>query len=136
MKRQTDIDKLDNDDLKLARNIKPKLFTRAQSKGISLDAMKAYRSIHGWDEETGDFLRVDGLACCNGLAGDMNFGNADTDDSRTEIVVFSGRLVEHIYDGCVAEPVKIIARFVPSEYKQLAASGELWNIFDDSVYEF
>lgn len=108
-----------------------KLFTRAQEKGISIEAMQEYRSIHGWDEEAGDFLRLDGLACCNGLAGDMNFGGADTDDDRCEIVVFAGRWIENIYDGCVAYPAAVIARFIPSEYKKLAGSGELYEMFAD-----
>ncbi len=108
-----------------------KLFTRAQEKGISLQEMQKYRSIHGWDEETDDFLRVDGLACCNGLASNMNFGNADTDDATAEIVIFTGRWIENIYDGCVAYPTEIVARFTPSQYRQMAGSDELYDMFSE-----
>ncbi len=110
------------------------LFTRAQERNISLEAMQEYKSIHGWDDETGEYLRVDGLACCNGLAGSMGFGNADTRDGVAEIVVFEGQWIENIYDGCVAQPTKIVARFVPSEYKELAESGRLYEMFDGYQY--
>lgn len=113
-----------------------KLFTRAQGKGIQLRDMQCYRSIHGWDEDAGDFLRLDGLACRNGLASDMNFGNSDTSDATAEIVVFAGEWIENIYDGCVAYPTKIVRRFAPSEYRRMVESGELWDLFDESEYEF
>lgn len=113
-----------------------KLFTRAQGKGISLTDMQSYRSVHGWDEEAGDFSRVDALACHNGLADSLRFGNADTSDEHAEIVVFAGQWIENIYDGCVAYPTEVVARFVPSEYKKLAESGQLWEMFNDSEYEF
>lgn len=116
--------------------MKKKLFTRAQGKGIQLRDMQRYRSIHGWDEDAGDFLRLDGLACCNGLASDMNFGNSDTSDETAEIVVFAGEWIENIYDGCVAYPTEIVRRFTCSEYEQLSESGELWDMFDESEYEF
>lgn len=116
--------------------MKKQLFTRAQSKGFSLEQMQEYRSIHGWDEEADDYLRVDGLACCNGFATDMNFGGSNTDDATCEIVVFTGQWIENIYDGCVAYPTEIVARIKPSEYMDLIGSDELYEMFDSNLYEF
>lgn len=116
--------------------MKKQLFTRAQGKNISLEDMQEYRSIHGWDDDADDYLTVDGLACCNGLVDSMNFGGSDTDDETAEIVVFAGRWIENIYDGCVAYPQEIVARFVPSRYKELAESGVIFEMFNDSEYEF
>jgi len=93
--------------------------------------MQEYQSIHGWDEEADDYLRVDGLACCNGIPGDLNFGGTGGGfDGEHEIVVFEGDWIENIYDGCVAYPTKILARYTPSEFKALFESGDIFDIFD------
>ena len=105
------------------------LFTRAQKIGHTLAEMQAYQSIHGWDEEADDFLRVDGLACCSGIPTGMNFGGAATQDGKDEIVLFVGRWIENIYDGCVAYPTEIVARFSPSEFKRLVESEEIFEMF-------
>lgn len=116
--------------------MKKQLFTRAQTKNISLEAMQEYRSIHGWDEEKDDYLRVDGLACCNGIPASMNFGGANADDEICEIVVFTGRWIENIYDGCVAYPTEIVARIIPSEFERLVDTDEIFEMFSENDYEF
>lgn len=107
------------------------LFSRVQGVGHSLSDMQQYQSIHGWDEEADDYLRVDGLACCDGIPFGMNFGGTGGGfDGHDEVVIFRGDWVENIYDGCVAYPTEIVARYSPSEFKKLLESGELEKIYD------
>lgn len=108
------------------------LFSRVQGIGYSLEQMQSYQSIHGWDEEAGDYLRVDGLACCNGIPGNTGFGGTGGGfDGIHEVVIFYGHWIENIYDGCVAYPVEIAARFTPSEFERLLESGDIDEMFPE-----
>ncbi len=117
--------------------MKKQLFTRVQTKNISLEDMQEYRSIHGWDDEADDYLRVDGLACCNGFSPSLNFGGTGGGDDETdEIVIFAGQWIENIYDGCVAYPTEIVARMSKVEYEAMVESDEQYERFSTEEYEY
>lgn len=120
--------------------MKKQLFTRVQGRGFSLEQMQSYDSIHGYDEdgEGEGWNRPGGLACCNGIPTDMNFGGTGGgDDEHFEIVIFAGRWYENIYDGCLAYPTEIVARMTRSEYVNLVENyDQVYERFSEKEYEY
>lgn len=105
------------------------IYTRAHMEvGITLKQMQNHRSIHGFDEETGDWNYVDGVCACSGFPSSMNFGGTGGGE---EIVLFTGRWVEDIYDGVVVYPEQVVARYTTNEYERLVASGEIYEIYEN-----
>lgn len=100
-------------------------FLRYQQAGITLDQMREYNSIHGWDDESDDYFRPGGLAATNVVEQTPNFGGSwGAYGEKGEVVLFEGYLLENIYDGVLTEPVRIIARFSEEEWLTMLENGQ------------
>ena len=93
------------------------LFARFHNEsGITLEAMKEWRSSDGFDPETGEELRLDGVAATDTLNG--GFGGAEGlwTLPGAEIIFLEGRVVGDLYDGVVVHPEKVVARMTTHEF--------------------
>jgi hypothetical protein len=84
-------------------------FFRIQEKGYSLQDMQKYKSCDGSSEAE----KHDGLCASESIEDLRRYisGWAIGDMSMFEIVVFKGRKLDKLYDGVLAEPREIIARY-------------------------
>jgi len=105
-------------------------FFRVQKKGISFDEMMRYDSIHANEDD--DEFRPGGLAASmspSGREGGGQFGGAPMDDTM-EVVIFTGRTIQQIYDGWLVKPVAEIARFECDEWLDMLETGAAYEYED------
>jgi hypothetical protein len=101
-------------------------FFRAQGAGIPFEQMRTYDSLHMADD---DYARPGGLAASSspdGMDGGSAFGGAPL-EPNDEIVIFSGKVIERIYDGYLVAPEREIARFTVTRWMEMLETGEAWD---------
>lgn len=103
-------------------------FLRYQQKGISLEEMQSYNSIHGWNEETDDWDRPGGLAATTSIGGHTFGGSFGAYGENGEVVFFEGSIIESIYDGYLTQPERILARFSEQEWMEMLADGRAYDL--------
>jgi len=105
------------------------VFFRLQGKGISLKEMQSHKTFIDVDPISGDEIHEDGVCAsenANGYDGGSQWGGQWPAEGD-EIVVFEGRHVKDIYDGAVAYPTRIVARFDVSEWDNKLADETAYN---------